>query len=86
MAGAEVEAEAAVVQVDAGVRLGETRSEAGRVGLDQRDAHATAVDGAEIGGVAIDSRCPSIRCPLRVDQIESLGDRSSAGRRRRPCR
>ena len=49
----ELKPEAAVVQVDPGVRLDQPRAEARRVRLDQRHAHALAVDRAQVGRVAV---------------------------------
>ena len=51
--GLEVEADPTVVEVDAGVRLDEPRSEPGGVRLDQRHAHPVAVDRAQVRGVAV---------------------------------
>ena len=48
----EVEAEAAVVEVDLRVRLDEPGAEAGGVRLDERHAHPFVVDRAQVGRVA----------------------------------
>ena len=79
MALAQVEAEAAVVQVDPGVRFGQPRAESGGVRLDQRDAHALAVDGAQVGRVAVAARCPPVATTARCRSCRSAR-RSTASR------
>ncbi len=77
--GREAEADPAVVEVDAGVRLDQPRAEAGRVRLDQRHAHPVRVGGAQIGGVAGAAGRRAAAGALRVDQARSCLDRRQQG-------
>ena len=84
VAGLEREAEAAVVEVDAGVRLDEPRAEARRVRLDQRHAHPLLVDGAQVRGVAVGVRSRE-QCGThaRIDLVDAAPRWPAAARRRR---
>ena len=75
VAGLEREAQPAVVEVDAGVRLGDPGTETGGVRLDQRHAHAVAVDGAQVGGVAAIAGAVALRRLVAVDHVGPRVDR-----------
>ena len=91
VAGHEGEPDAPVVQDDPGRRLEEVAAEARGVRLDQRHAHALAVDGAQVGGVVRRSPPDGSAASAAAeasDGIPSRGEprrcRAARRRRRRP--
>ena len=67
VAGVQVEADAPVVQEHAETRKRQVAAEAVGVGLDQRHAHAVAVHGAHVHGVAVQPAVPERGCGARSD-------------------
>ena len=67
MPGVQIEADAPVVQEHAEVRKCEVAAEPVGVRLDQRHAHAVAVNGAQICGVAVPPGIPERGCGVPPD-------------------
>ena len=81
----EREADAPVVQEDAGGRLDQMRAEVQRVGLGQRDAEAVRVERAQVGGVAVADAGDGRRTACPAPAVTSGGAARAgrdAGRRR----
>ena len=84
MAGGEGEADAAVVQEDAGRGLDEVRAEVERVGLGERDPEPVGVQGAQVRRVAVADACHGgARAAVAGHDVGRCGPLGAHPRRRR---